>query len=369
MTAGSGPVEFSSWHPVALVASVGEVPVAVQLLGERLVLWRDGEGDGRTAVQAWADRCPHRGAQLSMGCVRGGQLECPYHGWRFDRVGQVVRVPALPGFVPPASHHATVFDTVERYGLVWVRLSSGGETVPPAFAASMAEPPAFAASMAQPPAFAASMAQPPAFAAESEPRLRKLNCGPYDVATSAPRIVENFLDMAHFGFVHEGWLGDRDHTALADYRIDSTATGFIASGCTAWQPKSSVQAQGGAEVHYTYEVNAPYAAVLTKVPEPVSGALADFRESIALFICPLTPETSRVWFRLAVTDFESPDATLQAFQQTIFLQDQPVLESQSPKRLPISGRAPLPELHSAADRSAMAYRRCLLASGITYGTC
>ena len=328
-------VERRHWHPVALDSAVGAQPVAVQLLDEALVLWRDDQG----AVQAWQDRCPHRGAALSMGCVRDGQLECAYHGWRFAGGGQVVVVPALPGFVPPASHRATVFAAMVRYGLVWVRLAAEGE------------------------------ASPPAFAAEDEPRLRKVNCGPYDVATSAPRIVENFLDMAHFGFVHEGWLGDRGHTALADYRIDSTATGFIASGCTAWQPKSSVQAQGGAEVQYTYEVNAPYAAVLTKVPEPASGALADFRESIALFICPLTPETSRVWFRLAVTDFESPDATLQAFQHTIFLQDQPVLESQSPKRLPISDRTPLPELHSAADRSAMAYRRCLLARGITYGTC
>ena len=49
-------------------------------------------------------------------------------------------------------------------------------------------------------------------------------CGPYDVATSAPRIVENFLDLAHFGFVHEGWLGDRSHVALDDYRVQSTAT-------------------------------------------------------------------------------------------------------------------------------------------------
>ena len=335
MTAGSVPVEFQGWHPVAQTASVGAAPVAVQLLGERLVLWRDGEA----AVQAWADRCPHRGAQLSMGCVRDGQLECPYHGWRFDRAGQVVRVPALPGFVPPASHHATVFDAVERYGLVWVRLSSGGET------------------------------EPPAFAAESEPRLRKLNCGPYDVATSAPRIVENFLDLAHFGFIHDGWLGDREHTALADYRIDTTATGFIASGCKAWQPKSSVQAQGGADVHYAYEINAPYAAVLTKVPEPSGVAPADFRESIALFICPLTPERSQVWFRLGVTDFDSPDDQLQAFQHTIFMQDQPVLESQSPKRLPISEHAPVQELHSAADRSATAYRRYLRERGITYGTC
>ncbi|MBL8351646.1 MAG: aromatic ring-hydroxylating dioxygenase subunit alpha [Burkholderiaceae bacterium] len=328
-------VEQRCWHPVALAAEVGAAPMAARLLGEPLVLWRDAGG----AVQAWADRCPHRGAQLSMGCVRGGQLECRYHGWRFDPGGQAAVVPALPGFVPPATHRATVFAAVEHCGLVWVRLAADGE------------------------------AAPPAFVAEHEPRLRKVNCGPYDVAASAPRIVENFLDMAHFGFVHEGWLGDRDHTALADYRIATTPTGFVASGCQAWQPKSSVHAQGGADVEYSYEVNAPYTAILTKVPDAASVAVADFRESIALFIAPLTPESSRVWFRLAMNDFESPDERLQAFQHTIFTQDQPVLESQRPKCLPISDTAPVRELHCAADRSAAAYRRYLRERGVTYGTC
>lgn len=335
MTAGTPPVEHRCWHPVALAAGLADGPRPAVLLGEPLVLWRDASG----AVHAWADRCPHRGAQLSMGCVRGGQLECPYHGWRFDGAGQAVVVPALPGFVPPAGHRARVFDAVERYGLVWVRLAADGEPAPPAFAA------------------------------EDEPRLRKVNCGPYDVAASAPRIVENFLDMAHFGFVHEGWLGRRDHTAVAEYRIDATPTGFIATGCKAWQPKSSVHAQGGAEVEYTYEVNAPYTAVLTKVPEAASVALSDFREAIALFICPVAPETSRVWFRLAMNDFESPDARLQDFQHTIFTQDQPVLESQRPKCLPISDTAPVRELHCAADRSAAAYRRYLRERGVTHGTC
>ena len=335
MTPESSPVEHRHWHPVALATAVGTAPLAVQLLDQALVLWRDAGG----AVQAWADRCPHRGAQLSLGCVRGGQLECPYHGWRFASSGQVVVVPALPDFSPPASHRATVHACTERHGLVWVRLAADGE------------------------------AEPPAFAAEHEPRLRKVNCGPYDVATSAPRIVENFLDMAHFGFVHEGWLGDRGHTAVADYRVDTTPTGFLATGCKAWQPQSSVHAQGGADVDYTSEVIAPYTAVLTKVPDASTVALSDFRESIALFICPVSPERSRVWFRLAMNDFESPDEKLQGFQHTIFTQDQPVLESQRPRCLPVSTGAPAQELHCAADRSAMAYRRHLRELGITFGTC
>ncbi len=329
------PVEHRHWHPVALASAVGAAPLAAQLLDRPLVLWRDASD----TVQAWADRCPHRGAALSLGCVRDGQLECPYHGWRFAAGGQVVLVPALPDFSPPASHHATVFDCLERFGMVWVRLAGAGEQAPPVFAA------------------------------EDEPRLRKVNCGPYDVASSAPRIVENFLDMAHFGYVHAHWLGDRAHTAVPAYDVQPTPTGFLASNCLAWQPRSSVHAQGGAMVEYTYEVNAPYTAVLTKVPEQTSVALADFREAIALFVCPLTPESSRVWFRLAMSDFDSPDQMLQAFQHTIFTQDQPVLESQTPKRLPISDSAPVQELHSAADRSAATYRRHLRALGITYGTC
>ena len=363
-------IEQSCWHPVAQVSDLGAAPLAVTLLGQRLVLWRADVG----AAHAWDDRCPHRGASLSLGCVRAGphgaQLECAYHGWRFGGDGQVVSVPALPGFVPPAAHRATAYAVVECYGLLWVCL--------------------------QPDAADATdgAASIPAFAAEQDVRLRKVNCGPYLVATSAPRIIENFLDMAHFGFVHEHWLGSREHTAIADYTVVSTPTGLLATGCKAWQPRSSVHAEGGAEVEYTYEVNAPYTAVLTKVPlapetpaaSPPRGGvgrlggspaaadagsvvLQDFRESIALFICPLTPETSQVWFRLATCDFESPDAKLQAFQHTIFTQDQPVLESQRPHRLPISDNAPVRELHSAADRSATAYRRYLRERGITFGTC
>ena len=329
-------VEHRCWHPVALATDVGARPRAVELLEQPLVLWRDDSG----AAHAWVDRCPHRGAQLSLGCVRESRLECAYHGWQFDGKGQAVHVPALPAFQPPATHRATTHAVRERYGLLWVSLQADADDT-----------------------------TLPAFAAEADERLRKANCGPYDVATSAPRIVENFLDMSHFGFVHEGWLGTREHTAFRDHAVQTTPTGFLASGCKAWQPQSSVHAQGGADVDYTYEVNAPYTAVLTKVPDNTTVPIEGFREAIALFICPVAPERSRVWFRLAMNDFESPDSKLQAFQDTIFSQDKPVLESQRPRCLPISEAAAVRELHSAADRSSAAYRRYLRERGVTFGTC
>jgi len=324
-------IEETFWHPVALSSDVADTPVAARLLGRDLVLWRDRAG----ALRAWADQCPHRGAKLSLGRVQDGRLECPYHGWQFEASGRCVQVPALPAFTPPATHCAHSFAACEAYGLVWVRLAEGAVALP-------------------------------AFAAEPDARLRKLNCGPYDVATSAPRIVENFLDMAHFGFVHEGWLGARSATAIDDYQVEATATGLRATGCKAWQPQSNPHSIAPAQVEYGYEVIAPYTAVLTKLPDAASVAIDGYRESIALFVCPLEPESSRVWFRFATADFSSDDAKLRAFQDTIFMQDRPVLESQRPRRLPLDLRA---ELHTAADRASSAYRRHLSHLEITFGVC
>ncbi|MBT2302238.1 aromatic ring-hydroxylating dioxygenase subunit alpha [Variovorax paradoxus] len=328
-------IEKELWHPVALADEVIDAPFAARLLGENLVLWRDAAG----AVQAWADRCPHRGAQLSLGrvvpCEGGKALECPYHGWQFATGGQCPHVPALLDFVPPATHRTTVHAAQEAHGLVWVRLAGEDGALP-------------------------------AFAAEHDAQLRKLNCGPYEVETSAPRLVENFLDMAHFGFVHEGWLGARETTAIDDYRVEATPEGLLATGCKAWQPQSTIKSTAPAQVEYSYEVTAPYAAVLTKIPEAASVGIDGYRESIALFICPVDAERSRVWFRLATADFARDDAQLRAFQDTIFLQDKPVLESQQPKRLPLDLRA---ELHTTADKASSFYRRHLLARGITFGVC
>ena len=328
-------LERSLWHPVALGHVVGSQPRAVTLLGEDLVLWRDGNGH----AHAWMDQCPHRGARLSLGRVHGAQLECPYHGWRFDGGGRCTHVPSVPDFQPGPRHGARTFDTREAYGMLWVRL-----------AAPEGEP--------QP------IHQLPVFAAEAEPRLRKTTSGPYLVAASAPRIIENFLDMAHFGYVHEGWLGSRERPEIPPYEVQATPHGVRATGCLAWQPRSSLHAASGAQVEYTYEVTAPYMAVLTKVPEAGSTAIEGMNESIAMFVCPVTEESSVAWTRMAMNDFDSPDARLIDFQNTIFGQDQPVLESQRPKRLPL---APAAEAHCAADRMSAAYRRYLRESGITFG--
>lgn len=327
------PVLLNDWHPVAISSNVvlGKLE-ATTLLDTPVVIWRDAEGE----IHAWEDRCPHRGIKLSLGGIETKGVVCPYHGWVFGSDAQCCHVPALPDAdAQKINAKVKTFAVKEQYGLVWVCLGTPVLDVLP-------------------------------FPEFADKRLRKVWCGPYEVASSAPRIIENFLDMSHFGFVHEGWLGTREATAIEDYRVEPLPTGLRATGCKAWQPQSNLHSTQAAQVEYTYEVTGPYTAVLTKVPEAGTTAVQDWREAIALFVCPLTPETSRVWFRLAVADFDTPDAKLRAFQHTIFTQDQPVLESQRPQRLPLDLRA---ELHTAADKASSAYRRFLKASGITFGVC
>ena len=154
----------------------------------------------------------------------------PYHGWRFDGADRCVHIPRCPAS-PPASH--------------WPRTLSKG---------------------ARPSGCTCRTTRTACSSTAADAALRKLNTSALDVA-AARRIVGNFLDWPGFGFVHEGWLGDRAHAQLADYRIRPTATGFVASGCRAWQPQGNRLSSEGSWVDYRYELTSPYTAVLTKLPE------------------------------------------------------------------------------------------------------
>ncbi|RAP57229.1 Rieske 2Fe-2S domain-containing protein [Oleiagrimonas sp. MCCC 1A03011] len=107
----------SQWFAVTLSRKVGRAPKRFLLLGRPIVLARlDGQ-----RVVGFEDRCPHRHAPLSKGRCIDGQLQCPYHGWRFDAQG---RLQALPG-APPGQRlpgiHARRVRVTERDGVIWIR--------------------------------------------------------------------------------------------------------------------------------------------------------------------------------------------------------------------------------------------------------
>jgi phenylpropionate dioxygenase-like ring-hydroxylating dioxygenase large terminal subunit len=326
--------ETTWWWPVALADELGAEPQGVRLLDQPLVLWREAQGH----PVAMVDRCPHRGAQLSMGRVLNGHLQCPYHGWRFEASGRCVGIPAQPGFTPPVSSSVCRYPVAEHEGLIWVALVADKGQSP-----------------------GSVMAERLALPDLSHLPSRRLIYGPFDVATSAPRAVENFLDTSHFAFVHEGWLGAADHPEVPPYEVTHTTDGRpVIEAYKAWQPRASAAAAGGDWVTYRYEVLSPYSALLSK-----QGDAGGPQDSYTIWACPTTPDSCRLWFAQYTTDAVSSDDVLRDFQVEIFSQDQPVLESQQPKRLPLSGG----EAHSAADRLSAAYRRYLQACGITFGVC
>lgn len=203
---------------------------------------------------------------------------------------------------------------------------------------------------------------PPLFAIPEadEPDRRILNAATIGVATSAPRAVENFLDMGHFPFVHDGLLGAEPDTEVVDYRVDVVGGEVWATGCQFPQPKAAAGSSGNTMTDYTYWVPHPYCTILYKSC-PFDESRKDV---IGLFLQPMGEEAVRANMLLCIFDPISTDTELRRFQLAIFSQDKPILENQRPRRLPLSPGADTP---IRADKTAVVYRRWLTEMGLTYG--
>ncbi len=195
-----------------------------------------------------------------------------------------------------------------------------------------------------------------------EPDRRNLSAGTIGVRVSAPRAVENFLDMGHFPYVHAGILGQAPRTEVLEYAVDvdPATNDLFARDCEFYQPYAAAAASGGQRSQYTYRVPHPYCVMLYKSC-PIDGSRLDV---IALFVQSLSPDRVRAHNFMSLIDDQSTDSELRRFQQHIFGQDKPILENQNPRLLPLD---PTEESSVRADRSSMTYRRWLSELGVTYG--
>ena len=186
------PALRNYWYAVASEQEIKAGPVARTLLGEPMVVYRDPNG---TAVAA-PDRCPHREAPLSAGTVDQGVLVCCYHGWSFGADGQCVSIPsAEPDFPIPRGAHLRCFATTQRYGLVWVCL---GEPA----------------------------ADPPSIAQEDDESFRRINNPVQLWQVSTTRMTDNFLDIAHFPWVHIGTFGNNQRRLVPKIALEELPGGF-----------------------------------------------------------------------------------------------------------------------------------------------
>lgn len=318
------PVLLNDWHVIMREDQLPEGQlIPARLLDEDIVLWNlNGQ------LMAWQDLCIHRGTKLSLGKItKDGLVECPYHGWTYDQHGKCVLMPAHPEQKPSEKAKVKRYHVMARYGWIWVCPGTPKHE------------------------------GPAPFAEWDDPAIRKVHCGPYIFKASSPRVLENFLDVAHFPFVHEGYLGDRSMTRIDDYVVRTDENGVTAEDIPIWQPDPDGTGQGRTVV-YTYNVPRPLTAYFIKQ--------GDLRFSIYFNVTPVSEFESHGWMVMTYNyAFDVPEEQLRAFQDTVAGQDIPIVESQRPERLPLDLQE---ELHLRSDRTAIAYRRWINELGLTFGT-
>lgn len=181
------------WFIACASDELGREPRAETIQGVRLALFRDAQGK----PAALLDRCPHRNVPLSGGRVRSpeGTLECPYHGWQFDREGSCRAIPSLCRFEPTKSQNVLAFPVLEQDGWIWVYSTpfrDAGEPMP-----------------------------------EKRPyRFSLLNAPHYTtiqrtvVAESTLySAIENALDVPHTAFLHRGLFRQESRGVTLDVRV------------------------------------------------------------------------------------------------------------------------------------------------------
>ncbi len=120
------------WYPVAWSGELqrGGKPLALTLLGERVMFLRDRDGE----VHALADRCPHRGVPLSLGKQEvAGTWSCMYHGWTYDLCSGAMVACLTDGPDSPLVGKVRVptYPVVDRLGLIWVFMGATERGIPP----------------------------------------------------------------------------------------------------------------------------------------------------------------------------------------------------------------------------------------------
>lgn len=317
------PALRNYWYVVCESTDVCPGPSAVTLLGEQLVVWRGPGGD----LVAAPDRCPHREAPLSLGTVSDGCLSCSYHGWTFGGGGRCMLVPSSGAdrAVPPAAHLATT-RVAERYGLVWICLGEPRQRIPE-------------------------------IGAEGDPTYRRINSGVEIWHTSVTRMTDNFLDIAHFPYVHRGTFGIESNMAVPSFEITTldddfegyayevdvgNALGTVASG------------QHGELVHrrMTTGFNLPFTVRSTIHYETGLDHL--------ILLCSTPIDDTRSYFTFVVwrnDDRSVPAEELIEFDRAIGAEDKAMLER-------IGGVLPLDQQATTsvkADRASVEWRRRLAA--------
>jgi phenylpropionate dioxygenase-like ring-hydroxylating dioxygenase large terminal subunit len=398
------------WVRVAASAELGAAPLAVRVGDVALVLVR--AGDGAPPV-AFADRCPHRLVPLSAGGFDGDGLQCAYHGWRFDHSGRCREIPSGgPGAnVPPRADLPPGPAVREADGGIWVRRAEVAGPAPmtllsnvdPGLARAwhpvalreeLGERPVTARLLGReltisisdaasvlvvPAPFAVAVRWGLVWVALEEPREALFDepdaedadpafagawLPPARTRVSAGIVADNFLDVAHFPFVHAGTFGAGEERTVAPYDV-SAEPGGCRSVQEQWfdNPGDPGVAAGLRPVRQrrraTYVYRAPF-QLLLRLAELDAGAV----KTILFFAQPEDADSTRIYTKMLLHGIggvavPGPDVVARevAFEEAVLAEDLALQAKMTLPGLPLDLRD---ELHVRADRLGVTLRRSLV---------
>ena len=149
-------------------------------MGEKLVLWRS-----KGKLSCLNDKCVHRGAALSGGKIIDDEIQCPFHGLRYDSTGKVTLIPANGKSTAVPSYFKTDGYTVQdKYGFIWLWWGKPMEIYPPI----------------------------PWFDDINDSFSSSTTTQHW--VTHYSRAIENQLDVAHLPFVHYNTIGRGNKTVI-----------------------------------------------------------------------------------------------------------------------------------------------------------
>jgi phenylpropionate dioxygenase-like ring-hydroxylating dioxygenase large terminal subunit len=393
------------WVPVARSADVTTVPRPVEVAGRPYVAVRLEQDAPATVVAAL---CPHRLVPLSAATVDGGRLRCAYHGWEFDPGGACVLLPSLgeQANIPPRAHLSAAPRSREEDGQVWACASDvPAEPAEPAVLRNTdpglraAWHPAALSTEVGPDGYealvvgrpyrlrrdAAGLTADPAPAGLTErwglvwlapepPRTELFDepdaedaayvgawLPPARTTVNAGFVADNFLDVAHFPFVHTGTFGADADRVVEPAEVVPEPDGFR-SVQEQWfdNPEDPGVLSGVRPLRQrrraTYVFRAPF-QLLLRLEELDTGSV----KTILFLMLPETDTSTRIYTKMLLHDIggelrPGPETVARevAFEEAVLAEDLILQSVVTVPGLPLDMRT---ELHVRADRLGVALRR------------
>ena len=321
----TSPVLRRAWHCVAESEEVDSTPRRVWLLDEPWVVVRMA---GR--VRAFRDRCPHRSAPLSIGALVDGELRCAYHGWRFDDGGACTAIPALGegAHVPSRACLSTPHAVEERFGLVFLAPEEPRSPLP----------------------------RPDLLGDETFAVAR---CRSVRTHVGAAQLVDNFMDGAHFPYVHAASFGVEDATEVdaGDVETDgwSVSSTFGAPYRNHDDPAVETGEHPLEQPHTVRKVGRADLICELELAFELTGG--SFR--IVYAVTPERADRTRVYKVIARDDLHHAPGRIErvtADEDVILGEDLRILEHYDDASLDVSARS---EISTRADRLSVAWRRLM----------